>query len=389
MAGAISSKRSAESPELNMRDGEIHRRRFLRTMAASSLSLALSRILPSAFARTPKKVLVFGGTDFLGPAVVDALMADGHTVTIFNRGVTNPELLPRVEKLRGFRSADPKDQDLSALERRRFDAVIDVWPNDPDIVASAAEFLKDRTNHYLFVSSIGAYDHKLFAKADVITEEMPTQPWNEPARQYNRNKAESERRLQKIIEERLTIVRPGPITGHRDDGSGLLTWLLRAQDGGEHIGPGDGKTPVELVDVKDVGRFLALAIAQPLYGTFNTTGNSFVFRDFLDACNKATKSQATFTWIPQDFLHEHGLDSNDVLHTFDGNFPLWEPDPKYQAFHRVSSAKAFAAGWHIRPFEETALDCLSDFYSGLSPRPNYLTAAREQEVLEAWNHRKT
>lgn len=349
--------------------------------------LFTSGLVPRAFAKNPKRILVFGGTTFLGPAVVDALMADGHTITLFNRGVTSAELFPKVEKLKGFRSANPSDQDLSALSHRQFDAVIDVWPNDPDIVASAAQFLKDRTQHYLFVSSIGAYDHQYFGKPDPITEDTPLQSWDAPGRPYNRNKAESERRLHKIIGQRLTIVRPGAITGNRDDTPGLLTWLLRAQDGGEHIGPGDGKSPVQLVDVKDVARLLALAIAQPLYGTFNATGNSFVFRDFLEACNKATRSQAVFTWIPQDFLHEHGLESDAVLHTFLGNFPLWEPDPKYQGLYRVSSAKAFAAGWHIRPFAETALDCLSDFYSGQSQRPNYLTPAREKEVLEAWKHR--
>src|SRR6266567_2999027 len=214
----------------------MNRRRFIRASAATSLGIVLSRTsFTNAFAKTPKKFLVFGGTDFLGPAVVDALMVDGHTVTIFNRGVTNAELFPRVEKLKGFRSADPNDQDPSALAHRRFDAVIDVWPNDPEILASAAEFLKDRTNHYLFVSSVGAYDHKLFAKPDLITEDAPTQPWNEPGRQYNRNKAESERRLHKIIGERLTVARPGPIMGHRDGGGDLLTWLLRSTDGGDHI----------------------------------------------------------------------------------------------------------------------------------------------------------
>jgi NAD(P)-dependent dehydrogenase (short-subunit alcohol dehydrogenase family) len=115
----------------------MNRRQFIQTSAASSLALLSRGLIPSAFARVPKKILVFGGTGFLGPAVVDALMADGHSVTIFNRGVTNPELFLHVEKLRGFRSADPNDQDLSKLTRRRFDVVIDVWPNDPDIVASA------------------------------------------------------------------------------------------------------------------------------------------------------------------------------------------------------------------------------------------------------------
>jgi 2'-hydroxyisoflavone reductase len=162
---------------------------------------------------------------------------------------------------------------------------------------------------------------------------------------------------------------------------------LRAQDGGEHIGPGDGKSPVELVDVKDVARFLALAISRSLYGVFNTTGKSISFQEFLDECNRATGSDAKFVWIPQDFLHEQGLESDAVLHTFVGNFPLWLPDQKDQGLYRVSSAKAFAAGWQTRPFNETALDDLTDFYSGQSPRPNYLTAVREKEVLEAWKNR--
>ena len=366
----------------------MNRRRFIRASAATSLGILLSRAsIPNAFAKTPKKVLVFGGTDFLGPAVVGALMVDGHTITIFNRGVTNAELFSRVEKLKGFRSADPNDQDLSALAHRRFDAVIDVWPNDPEIVASAAEFLKDRTNHYLFVSSIAAYDHKLFAKPDLVTEDEPIEPWNGPPGSYNRNKAESERRLHRIIGQRLTIVRPGPIKGHGDRTPDLLTWLLRAQEGGEHIGPGDGKSPVELVDVKDVARFLALAIEQSLYGLFNTTGSSMSFRDFLDSCNRATNSKATFTWIPQQFLHEHGLEWDRVLHTFAGNFPFWIPETEYQGLYRVSSAKAFAVGWHTRPFEETALDCLSDFYSGQLKPSDFLTSQREKQILEAWGKR--
>jgi 2'-hydroxyisoflavone reductase len=365
------------------------RREFLRVSTLFTAASACSSFLPAkalgAFA--PKRVLVFGGTNFLGPALVEALLVEGHTVTLFNRGVSNQDLFPHVERLKGFRSADPKDQDLSALAHRSFDAVIDVWPNDPDVVSSAAEFLKGRFQHYLYVSSVGAYDHKYFAKPDPVTEDTPLQRWDAPGRPYNRNKAESERRLHRIIGERLTIARPGPIMGHRDGGGDLLTWLLRAQDGGEHIGPGDGRSPVQLVDPKDVARFLALAIGRPLYGAFNTTGNSFAFSDFLEACKKTTRSEASFTWIPEQFLHEHGLESNGVLHIFGGNFPLWEPDSNYQGLYRVSSAKAFAADWRIRPFEETAFDDLSDFYSGLSPRPNYLTAAREKEVLEAWKHR--
>ena len=367
----------------------MQRREFLRLSGLLAAASTCSSVLPNAWAeRAPKKILVLGGTFFVGPAVIDALLANGHTVTLFNRGVTNADLFPRVEKLKGFRSADQNDQDLSPLSHRRFDAVVDVWANEPEVVASAAEFLKARVQHYLFVSSVAAYDHREFAKPGIITEQAPLEPWIGSGRTYDRNKAESERRLHQIIGERLTIVRPGPIKGHSDRTPDLLTWLVRAQESGEHIAPGDGRDPVEFVDVKDVARFLSLAIEKALYGTFNLTGKSISFRELLEACKVATRSDATFTWVPQQFLHEHGLETDRALHTFAGNFPFWIPEPQYQGIYRISSAKAFAAGWQTRPFDETAFDCLSDFYSGLLPRPNFLTAAREKEVLEAW-HRQS
>jgi 2'-hydroxyisoflavone reductase len=122
----------------------LDRRAFLKHSALVTAASACSPLLPSrAWASfAPKRILVFGGTLFLGPALVDVLVADGHTVTLFNRGVTNPELFPRLEKLRGFRSPDGNDQDLSAISHRHFDVIVDVWPNDPEVVQSAAEFLK-------------------------------------------------------------------------------------------------------------------------------------------------------------------------------------------------------------------------------------------------------
>jgi len=146
-----------------------------------------------------------------------------------------------------------------------------------------AEFLKDRVSQYLYVSSIAAYDSKEFDRAG-IDENAPLQAWSGPARAYNRGKAESERRLRAILGERLTVVRPGPIKGTRDTTPDLLTWLVRAQAEGRHVGPGDGGDPVELVDVKDVARFLMLAIDRGQFGTFNLTGRPMRFQEFLDAC---------------------------------------------------------------------------------------------------------
>ena len=366
------------------------RRTFLaRSMSTLSASACLSLLPLSARASlVPKRVLVLGGTLFLGPALVDALVTLGHSVTLFNRGMTNPELFPSLEKLKGFRSPDLDNQDLSALSHRRFDAIVDVWPNDPQVVAGAAEFLNDRAQHYLFVSSIAAYDSRQFATKTNIKEDAPLEPWNGTGRSYNRNKAECERRLTRIFGDRLTIVRPGPIKGHRDDTPDLLTWLLRLREGGEHIAPGNGNDPVELVDVKDIARFIALAVERSLYGIYNLSGKGMAFRDFLEACKVATGSDATLVWIPQEFLHQHGLEPDTVLSTFAGNFPFWRPDPNNQGLYRVSSEKAYRAGWHTRPFEETALDCMDDFYFLHVMEPSdFLSSEKEQEILRAWLHR--
>ena len=182
------------------------RRSFIKSSLVVSAASACSSLMDlSALASVaPKRVLVLGGTVFLGPAVVESLIAAGHTVTLFNRGVTNPTLFPNLEKLKGFRSSDAGDEDLSALSRRHFDVVVDVWPNDPAMAASAAEFLRERAGHYLYVSSIAAYDSKEFAKAGTV-ETAPMEPWNSSGRKYNRGKAESERRLHAILGERIPV----------------------------------------------------------------------------------------------------------------------------------------------------------------------------------------
>jgi 2'-hydroxyisoflavone reductase len=363
------------------------KRSFIVTAASVCSPMFPTSALADAF---PKRILVLGGTHFLGPALIEAAIAEGHTVTLFNRGVSNPDMFPHLEKLRGFRSSDPGDEDMSALARRHFDVVVDVWPSDPALVASAAELLKDRVGHYLYVSSVAAYDSKEFVRAG-IEENAPLEPWNGPGQEYKRGKAESERKLHAILGDNITVVRPGPIKGDRDLTPDVFTWLVRAQNGGRHIGPGDGSDPVELVDVKDVARFLMLAINRSLYGTFNLTGRPMSFREFLDACNAAIGSDAQFVWIPQDFLHQHGLETDIALGLYAGNFPLWRPAGVNPGLFQISSDKAFRAGWQTRAFQETALDCLADFRSldVTFMWADYLSANKEKQVLDAWEHRSS
>jgi 2'-hydroxyisoflavone reductase len=172
----------------------VERRSFLKNSLFVSAVIAASGRIPLLAETQPKRILVLSGTFFLGPAFVEAALADGHTVSLFNRGVTNPELFPYVEKLRGFRSANRDDHTLSALGNRHWDAVIDVWPNDPALAESTAQLLKDRTKHYLYVSSISAYDSKDFTQAN-LTEDAPLCRWDGPEDSYCRGKAESERRF--------------------------------------------------------------------------------------------------------------------------------------------------------------------------------------------------
>jgi 2'-hydroxyisoflavone reductase len=368
------------------------RRDFIkRSFMASAASVCSPLFSTCALAdASPKRILVLGGTRFLGPALVEAAIAEGHTVTLFNRGVTNPDMFPNLQKLRGFRSRNPGDEDMSVLARRHFDVAVDIWPSDPALAASAAELLKDRVGQYLYVSSVAAYDSKELVKAG-IDENAPLEPWDGPGREYNRGKAESERRLHAILGENVTIVRPGPIKGDRDLTPDLFTWLKRAQHGGQHIGPGDGSDPVELVDVKDVARFLMLAINRSLQGTFNLTGRPMSFREFLDACNASVRSNAQFVWMPQDFLHQQGLETDFALGLHAGNFPFWRPAGAKPGLEEISSDKAFRAGWRTRAFQETALDCLAYFRS-LDERftwDDYLSANKEKQVLDSWEHRSS
>jgi 2'-hydroxyisoflavone reductase len=365
----------------------MNRRRFLKaSLLAAAAPAALPPLVRPLLAAAPKKILVLGGTSFLGPAVVEAAVVAGHTVTLFNRGVTNPGLFPNLEKLRGFRGPDATDENFSSLGERRWDAVIDVWPSDPALAESAARRLRDRAKHYLYVSSIAAYDAKDWAQPG-LTEDAPLNPWDPSVRPYNRGKAESERRLNALIAGRLTVVRPGPIKGDRDTTPDLLAWLRRAQAGGEHIGPGSGEDHVQKVDVKDVARFLVLAIDRSLYGPYNLTGVPMTFREYLKECVAVTRSDAEFVWVPQTFLHEQGLDPDP---SFLGKFPSWHPEPERRGLFQISSRKAFGAGWTQRPFQETALEYLW-YFDSLDPVvwswTDELSPEAEARALKAWHER--
>lgn len=367
----------------------MNRRQFVgRSFSCCALSLFRGHAFGSIVSPRPKSILVLGGTFYLGPQIVSAALAEGHNVTLFNRGITNPQLFLEVPKLRGMRSRDTKQQNLAALANGRWDAVVDVWPSEPSLASTAAKVLHTRTDHYLYVSSIAAYDLANYARART-TEDATLRAYTGDETQYGPGKAESERRLQEIVGKRLTIVRPGPIEGAGNDCTGgglLLTWLTRAQSGSHHIGPGNGSDPIQFVDVKDVGQFLVKAIDEQIFGTFNLVETFRTFREHVDCCKAATHSNTEFVWIPRDFLEANGLPPSGENGKPD-YFRGWRPDPARKGLFEMSNAKALSVGWRARPFSGTALDTLTPCRiraNGAFDFQDTLPGEKEAAVIDAW-----
>ncbi len=368
----------------------MNRRNFIcSSIACATVSGAALRTHAAISQAREKSILVLGGTDFLGPQVVLAALNAGFEVTLFNRGITHPELFPMLRKLRGTRNVDPAKENLGALRTGRWDAVVDVWPSEPEMVTSAATLLADRTDHYIYVSSIAAYDVANYAQAGTM-ESAKLRIFSGHEEDYGARKAESERRLQALVGSKLTIVRPGAIEGSPGWCSGgiMESWLARAMDGRRHIGPGDGTDPIQLVDVKDVGSFITQSIMNSTFGTFNLVREWLPLRDHIQRCKEVTHSEAEFTWIPRSFLESHGLPP--AAEIGDGKpqfFTGWIPRPAIKGLYQIANGKALSTGWRPRPFQATATDVLAPCAVNSPARlaiQETLSPEKEAEVLQAW-----
>jgi nucleoside-diphosphate-sugar epimerase len=321
------------------------------------------------------RLVVLGGTKFLGRAAVEIALARGHDVTLFNRGRTNPELFPEAEKLRGDREGD-----LSALEGREWDAVIDPSGFVPRVVRQSAELLRGSVGHYVFVSSGSVYAEPYVPGYD---ESAPTVELEDPAseevlRDYGALKAACEDVVREVFTDSHTLVRAGLIVGPHD-GSGRFTyWPLRGSLGGEVLAPGVPKQLTQFIDVRDLAGWMVDACEQKLRGTFNATGEPISFAAVLEACGISEQ-----VWVDEAFLLEEDVGPWMEL-------PLWIPGSE-AAFLQMSVAKATAAGLGFRPLKETARDTLAWAQAEsaeLVTETSYGTAgldpAREAELLRAW-----
>jgi 2'-hydroxyisoflavone reductase len=351
--------------------------------AGTLLGLAAAcRIVRAEPAAKPLRLLVLGGTRFIGPHFIAAARARGHTVTIFNRGRTNVGRVKDVEVLNGDR-----DGKLDALKGRRWDAVLDTSGYVPRIVRLSAELLADAVAQYVFVSSVSVYAS--FAKpntegsplahiADASIEKVDGET-------YGALKALSELAADKAMPGRVTVVRPGLIVGPEDNTDRFTYWPARFARGGEVLAPNTPDDGIQIIDVRDLAAFMLLAIEQRKLGTYNVVSapGQFTMGTLIGACRVAVPGNTTVTWVPASFLEEQHVEGWSDM-------PVWvHATGDEAAFAGTAAAKALAAGLNIRPLAETVRDTLvwhrtrpseqqATLKAGLSPE-------REREVLAAWH----
>jgi 2'-hydroxyisoflavone reductase len=322
------------------------------------------------------KVLVLGGTKFLGRATVEAALAGGHEVTLFNRGQTNPELFPEAEKLRGDRT-----QDLSALSGRSWDAVVDPSGYVPGAVRASAEQLSESTDFYLFVSSLSVYAERSRTMVEgnrlETLGDLPADRLLEDYSNYGALKALAEEVVAETFPDSHANVRPGLIVGPHDPTGRFTYWPHRVARGGDVAAPAPPEERVQFIDVRDLAEWLLGVCERRESGAFNAVNDGLPWAELLETCRKVSRSDARFVWIDGEFLLEQGVEQWMGL-------PMWIHDQEDKGLHRADVSRATAAGLTFRPLSETVRATLElaepTEEAGLSPE-------REAKILAAWEGR--
>ncbi|MCY7363333.1 MAG: NAD-dependent epimerase/dehydratase family protein, partial [Ignavibacteria bacterium] len=301
----------------------------------------------------------------------------GNEVTLFNRGKHNPDWFPNVEKLKGDR-----DGDFESLKGRTFDAVIDTSGYVPRIVKLSAEFLKDKTDNYTFISSISVYkdfsemgmnENSVAATIEYETTEEIT------GDSYGPLKYLCEKAVEEIYKERALIIRPGLIVGEEDPSDRFGYWIYRINKGGKVLAPGPKEKNVQYIDVKDLADWSIKMIEEKNSGTYSATGPDYnlTFEKLIDDCKKVSGSNAEIIWIDQKFLMNENAGAYVEL-------PLWLPD-EMDGGNNCDVSKAIGKGLTFRLLEET----LKDSMEFINSKKDYtlkagLKTERETELIKKW-----
>ncbi|HLY95433.1 MAG TPA: NAD-dependent epimerase/dehydratase family protein [Gaiellaceae bacterium] len=314
------------------------------------------------------RLLVLGGTKFLGRGVVDAALAAGHDVTLFNRGQTNPDLYPNVEKLRGDLTGD-----LDALRGREWDAAVDLDPTQlPRHTRRRAEALVDSVVHYVFVSTISVYSDtsQPIHEGSPLFDPPDPEPDEFDAEQYGGLKAGSERAVLDVFGDRASIARAGLIVGPHDPTDRFTYWPRRLAEGGDVLAPGSPSQRVQLIDARDLGAFLVRLAETRTGGIFNATGPAepLTLGETLER-----SGGGNLVWVGDQTLLDAGVGPWMEL-------PLWLPGDEHAGILQADISRALAAGITFRPLEETARDTLAWSLEAGEQRPT-LTREKETEIL--------
>lgn len=335
-------------------------------------------------AAKPLRLLILGGTGFIGPHQVNYARARGHQVTLFNRGKTNPSLFPDVEKLQGDRSTG----DLSALKGREWDAVIDNPATLPRWVRDAAGLLKDSVRQYVFVSTVSVYaDNSKPGQDESAAVVKLSDPSVEKVtgETYGGLKALAEQEAEKLLPGRATVIRPGLIVGPGDLSDRFSYWPVRIERGGEVLAPGGVTDQVQIIDARDLAEWSIRMVELNATGVYNALGprSPLSMSEMLYGIRAVTAADVRFTWVDADFLEKEKVQAWSDM-------PVWVPPRGESAgFGSRSNLRAVNKGLTFRPLADTARATLDWYHSrpaaeqaklrsGLSPE-------REQAVLAAWH----
>ena len=329
------------------------------------------------------RLLILGGTLFLGRHLVPAALQRGHEVTLFNRGQTNPGLFEGVEEIHGDR-----EHDLDRLNARTWDAVIDTAGYVPRVVRASAQALSAAAPHYTFISSISAY---AAVPEPGMGEGSPLAALPEPGsedvqKHYGPLKVLCEREVEAAFPGGALIIRPGLIVGPYDPTDRFTYWPVRIAEGGEVLAPGDPARQVQVIDARDLAEWNVRLVEERATGALNATGpaGTLTMVEMLEACRAAAGSEASFTWVEETFLLEHGAAPWQEM-------PFWLPESNEdtRGMLSVDVRKAVAAGLTFRPLEDTARATLD--WARTRPADHTWRAGMERDkesrILDAWRAR--
>ena len=376
------------------------RRDFIKTAAtggavvtatALTAGQALADFTPTK-SREKLRILILGGTAFLGPATVKIALDRGHEITLFNRGRTNQHLYPDLTKLKGDRF-----DDLTALETGEWDVCIDNSGYIPSTVDTVAKLLKGRVKQYIFISSISVFaDFKLKGLNEesevgkLTAEEITaaTSMGDITGANYGPLKALCEQANTNTFGKNACNIRPGLIVGPMDRSDRFTYWPVRVSKGGEVLAPGKPDTVTQVIDVRDLAEFILRAAEEGFHGTFNATSpaEELTMGELLETCKKVSGSDATFTWADANFLEEQEVAAWSDM-------PVWVPLDGDDAGHPfIDVKKAVKAGLTFRPISETVRGTL-DWWATVKqerkdkPMRSGVTPEREATLLATWHEK--